>query len=164
MVKFTFDKSFFYVLSGLLAVLVVGGIGWFVSRGGSQVATSPVAPAAQPSVPDTNIPAPVDAGGATGAEAPINVAPPPAPVADGSLDSILAGGEITPEQDALVSRLGPADALEKVQSPDTVWVDTRTAEEFATSHIPGAISIPAYSQDAALAELPKDKEIILYCA
>jgi hypothetical protein len=171
MVKITVDKSFFYGIAALLAVVAVLGIGWLVTRGQSQEAAVPPAPlAAQPVAPGANVApppagaAPIDIAPPAGA-APVDIAPAgAAPVSDGSLESVMAGGEITPEQDAAISRIAPNEALEKLGSEDVVWVDTRTTEEYAASHIPGALSIPAYTEDTRLSELPTDKEILLYCA
>ncbi|MBC8265099.1 MAG: rhodanese-like domain-containing protein [Anaerolineales bacterium] len=47
---------------------------------------------------------------------------------------------------------------------DIVIVDVRSKEEFAESHIPGAVSIPWEEIEARYPELPRDKEIITYCA
>jgi len=166
MVKITVDKSFFYGIAALLAVVAVLGIGWMVTRGTSQEAAVPPAPqAAQPVAPGANVaPPPVDVAPPADA-APVDIAPAgAAPVNDGSLESVMAGGEITPEQDAAVSRIAPNEAIDKLGSEDVVWVDVRTAEEYAASHIPGSISIPAYTEDTRLSELPTDKEILLYCA
>ncbi len=47
--------------------------------------------------------------------------------------------------------------------PDQLLVDTRTAAEHRDGHIAGSINIPLDSLRERLAELPKDKEILLYC-
>jgi rhodanese-related sulfurtransferase len=47
---------------------------------------------------------------------------------------------------------------------DVVIVDVRSKEEFAAGHIPGAVSIPWEEIDNRYRELPRDKEIITYCA
>jgi hypothetical protein len=49
-------------------------------------------------------------------------------------------------------------------NPDTILVDVRTADSFAQGHITGAVSIPELEMANRLAELPKDKHIVLYCA
>jgi len=43
-------------------------------------------------------------------------------------------------------------------------LDVRTAEEFAGGHIDGARNAPVDSLAGALATLPKDKPIVVYCA
>jgi rhodanese-related sulfurtransferase len=51
----------------------------------------------------------------------------------------------------------------QAQKSPMVLLDVRTPEEFAAGHIAGAVNIP-YDQVAAhLEEIPKDKEVVLYC-
>lgn len=58
----------------------------------------------------------------------------------------------------LVRRLrGEADAA------DYLLLDVRGDEAFAQSHIEGAISVPVASLDQRMAELPKDRELVVYC-
>jgi rhodanese-related sulfurtransferase len=47
---------------------------------------------------------------------------------------------------------------------DIVIVDVRSKEEFDESHIIGAVSIPWEEIESRYTELPRDKEIITYCA
>ena len=42
-------------------------------------------------------------------------------------------------------------------------VDVRTPEEYADGHIPGAINIPVDDLRARLGELPRDRQIAVYC-
>ena len=42
-------------------------------------------------------------------------------------------------------------------------VDVRTPQEFAPGHIPGAVNIPVDDLRSRLAELPRDREIAVYC-
>lgn len=44
-----------------------------------------------------------------------------------------------------------------------VLVDVRTPDEFAAKHIDGAINIPVDELEARKAELPKDKDVVVYC-
>jgi len=50
------------------------------------------------------------------------------------------------------------------QHPEHLFLlDVRTPQEFAEGHIAGAVNVP-YDQIAArLAEVPKDKDVVLYC-
>ena len=59
-------------------------------------------------------------------------------------------------QEALLERQGKSD--------DSAYVlDVRSPEEYAGGHVPGAVNIP-YDQIASrLAEVPKDKDVVLYC-
>jgi len=45
----------------------------------------------------------------------------------------------------------------------SVLVDVRTAEEYAAGHIPGSVHIPVDELRDRLGELPRDKEIWVYC-
>ena len=42
-------------------------------------------------------------------------------------------------------------------------LDVRTPEEFAESHIPGAVNIPVDELRRRLGELPRDRELAAYC-
>ena len=56
---------------------------------------------------------------------------------------------------------GEARAAHELQQ--AVFVDVRTAEEYAQSHVPGALSIPFSAFDSRLNDLNKDRWIITYC-
>jgi rhodanese-related sulfurtransferase len=56
----------------------------------------------------------------------------------------------------------PAEAKTLVKKGAPL-VDVRTPDEFAAGHIEGAINIPIDELDARKGELPKDKDIVLYC-
>lgn len=43
------------------------------------------------------------------------------------------------------------------------FIDVRTAEEYAAGHIEGAKSIPLQELAGRLNEVPKDKQVYLYC-
>lgn len=49
--------------------------------------------------------------------------------------------------------------------PQTVWLDVRSAEEFASGHLPGAVNIPHTEVAQRINELKLDKDtnIALYC-
>lgn len=65
-------------------------------------------------------------------------------------------GPASLSQDALLARRQADDA-------QLLVVDVRTPEEFARGHLPGAINIPHDQIGSRLAELPKDKDLVLYC-
>ena len=50
--------------------------------------------------------------------------------------------------------------------PPLIVLDVRTADEFATQHIPGAINVDFLKADfkAGLAPLPKDQPALVHCA
>lgn len=64
-----------------------------------------------------------------------------------------------------VPRISLEELKEKLDAgAEVVVVDVRSKEEFDQGHIPGAISIPYGEIEARYRELPRDKEIITYCA
>lgn len=42
-------------------------------------------------------------------------------------------------------------------------LDVRTREEFASEHLPGAVDIPVSELSSRLAEVPADREVVVYC-
>ena len=68
----------------------------------------------------------------------------------------------TPADD--VRRISVADAHKEVQAGRAVFVDVRTKTEFDRGHIKGALSLPKPEIPARLAEVPRDKTLIIYCA
>ncbi len=52
------------------------------------------------------------------------------------------------------------DGLDRASS---LLIDVRTPAEFEAGHIPGAVNIPVDEIRRRLAEIPKDKEIVVYC-
>jgi phage shock protein E len=77
------------------------------------------------------------------------VAPAPAPPATAPAIPLVT-------QDTLLERQGRHDAA-------LVVIDVRSADEFAQGHVPGAINIPHDQIASRLAEVPKDKDVVLYC-
>jgi rhodanese-related sulfurtransferase len=64
---------------------------------------------------------------------------------------------ITPvSADALVERLDDGAKAPYV-------LDVRTADEYVAGHVPGAVNIPHDQIAARLAEVPKDRDVVLYC-
>jgi phage shock protein E len=50
------------------------------------------------------------------------------------------------------------------QHPDHLFVlDVRTPQEYAEGHVPGAVNVPHDQVAARLAEIPRDKDVVLYC-
>jgi rhodanese-related sulfurtransferase len=72
------------------------------------------------------------------------------------VDDFRAGpGELTPvRQDELLGLLTHGEI---------VVIDVRPVEEYASGHIPGAISMPLDVLPARLSELPMAKDIVAYC-
>ena len=42
-------------------------------------------------------------------------------------------------------------------------LDVRTPAEYAEGHVPGAVNVPHDQLASRLAEVPKDKDVVLYC-
>ena len=64
---------------------------------------------------------------------------------------------ITPvSQEALIERLDDGAKAPFV-------LDVRTVEEYVAGHVPGAVNIPHDQVAARLAEVPKDRDVVLYC-
>ena len=48
--------------------------------------------------------------------------------------------------------------------PDHLYVlDVRTPQEYAEGHVPGAVNLPQEQLASRLAEVPKDKDVVIYC-
>lgn len=64
-----------------------------------------------------------------------------------------------------VAPMGQATLLQQLSTqPDQLFVlDVRTQQEYAEGHVPGAVNVPHDQLASRLAEVPKDKDIVLYC-
>ena len=59
-------------------------------------------------------------------------------------------------QETLVQRQARNDAALFV-------LDVRTPEEFAAGHVPGAVNVPHDQLANRLGEVPRDKDVVVYC-
>lgn len=51
-----------------------------------------------------------------------------------------------------------------IDSKESIYlIDVRTEEQFAESHIPGAVNIPYNKLGVQISQIPKDKKVVLYC-
>ncbi len=57
----------------------------------------------------------------------------------------------------------PLARWEDVPETDALVLDVREPSEFAAGHVPGALNIPLPQMRARFGELPRDREIWLYC-
>ncbi len=64
---------------------------------------------------------------------------------------------------SLAYTLGPVELKNMVEQEKAVVVDVRAHEDYITSHIPGALSIPKSELANRLQELSKDKITVVYC-
>jgi rhodanese-related sulfurtransferase len=60
------------------------------------------------------------------------------------------------------------DAIHKVKNDaghpyDFLFVDVRAREAFNRAHIPGALCAPATELTELAAQLPRDRELVVYC-
>jgi rhodanese-related sulfurtransferase/DNA-binding transcriptional ArsR family regulator len=53
--------------------------------------------------------------------------------------------------------------MQRLAEESVVVLDVRPEEEYRAGHVPGALSVPVSSLEAALQVLPKEKEIVAYC-
>ncbi|MHB1523201.1 MAG: ArsR/SmtB family transcription factor [Candidatus Dormibacteria bacterium] len=75
---------------------------------------------------------------------------------DQILRAIGAGAEGT-------ERVTRAELLERARDGSVVVLDVRPVEEYAASHIPGALSLPLEQLEARLDQLDPDLEVVAYC-
>ena len=60
----------------------------------------------------------------------------------------------------------PIDAVEllkRLAEGQVILLDVRPVEEYATAHIPGALSIPVAELETRLPEIPQGREVVAYC-
>jgi phage shock protein E len=72
----------------------------------------------------------------------------------------------TPAPAAVVVAPLSQEALLEQQSshPEHLFVlDVRTPQEYADGHVPGAVNVPYDQLASRLAEVPQDKDVVLYC-
>lgn len=55
------------------------------------------------------------------------------------------------------------ELLERMRSGDVVVLDVRPEDEYASGHIPGAVSVPVDELERRLAELPAGRDVVAYC-
>ncbi|RUS46931.1 metalloregulator ArsR/SmtB family transcription factor [Cohnella sp. AR92] len=55
------------------------------------------------------------------------------------------------------------ELLERMEKGEVVLVDVRPEDEYASGHIPGALSMPIDELEKHLSSLPMDKHIVAYC-
>ncbi len=136
MIVIRLDRRVLYAVLALLVVLLALGVGLFLGRatGGESAA---VAPAPQAAAPGAALPQP----GAVPQQNPAAQAPP-----------------------SNVPLVTVEEARQRFGQPGVVFVDARTVEEYKSGRIQGAINMPANDSATKYNELPKDKELILYCA
>ena len=66
------------------------------------------------------------------------------------------------DRDALEA-VDATELMERLTVGSVLVLDVRPEEEYRAGHIPGAISVPVHTLEAALQTLPRDREIVAYC-
>lgn len=87
-----------------------------------------------------------------------------APPFSSAKDPIAIAGYVASN---IISRAMPAITWRDLLATDrssVMLLDVRTAEEFSFGSLPGAVNIPLDDLRERMQELPKDKEIIVFCA
>ena len=66
---------------------------------------------------------------------------------------------------ASIPLISPQALLERQARGDASLfvLDVRTPKEYAAGHVPGAVNVPYDEVASHLAEIPKDKDVVLYC-
>jgi rhodanese-related sulfurtransferase/predicted transcriptional regulator len=77
-----------------------------------------------------------------------------------SVREIVKGYLAEPESFAPVRA---PELLELMRAEEVVVLDVRPSDEYASGHIPGAVSIPVEELEDRLTELSREKEIVAYC-
>jgi rhodanese-related sulfurtransferase len=80
----------------------------------------------------------------------------PAPSQPASAPAAASASLPLISQQALLARQAKGDSSLFV-------LDVRTPQEFAAGHVPGAVNIPYDQVASQLGEIPKDKDVVLYC-
>lgn len=88
------------------------------------------------------------------------------------LQSLMACGQQTYDQklqslygNSSIPVIKPKEVKDKLAEKEVVLLDTRSAKEYSVSHLPGAKFVGYDNFDISLVkEVPKDREIVVYCA
>ena len=93
-----------------------------------------------------------------------NAAEPAAATKAASVPAAVPAASAPAPQVALPEMSQAALLEHQAKHADHLFVlDVRSPEEFREGHVPGAVNVP-YDQIAArIAEVPKDKDVVLYC-
>jgi rhodanese-related sulfurtransferase len=76
-----------------------------------------------------------------------------------------SGSTQTTQATGSIEQVDAAQFKKLTESPNALILDVRTAAEVAEGHLPNAVNIDIYGSDfmAKIQELPKDREILVYC-
>jgi len=82
----------------------------------------------------------------------------------GLLPALIAAGAFAGEP-AAVPLMSQETLVERQARKESALfvLDVRTPEEFATGHVPGAVNVPHDQLANRLADVPRDKDVVVYC-
>jgi rhodanese-related sulfurtransferase/DNA-binding transcriptional ArsR family regulator len=84
-------------------------------------------------------------------------------VAEGQLAEVaVARAAYRPQQDEF-EPISVAELQERLRRGEVILLDVRPAVEYASGHLPEALSMPLNELERRLNELPPDKPIVAYC-
>ena len=83
----------------------------------------------------------------------------------GFLENGMHRMEAWPDLVGRVTRVSAAELAETLEAPEVLFLlDVRTEREFASGEVPGAVNVPLPELASRIDELPRDREIVIYCA
>jgi len=76
--------------------------------------------------------------------------------------------QYTESNDSIISTTGKnisaAELKQMIASGEDIYlIDTRTASEYASGHLKGAVNIPSDRLSTKISQIPTDRKVILYC-
>jgi phage shock protein E len=82
----------------------------------------------------------------------------------GLLTALIAAAALAGEP-APVPLMSQETLVERQARNDSALfvLDVRTPEEFAAGHVPGAVNVPHDQLPNRLADVPRDKDVVVYC-
>lgn len=66
-------------------------------------------------------------------------------------------------ENALLEPVDEAALRRRVRGGEVTLLDVRPAEEYASAHIPGALSVPLPQLAKRISEIPRRREVVAYC-
>ncbi|MBI2910629.1 MAG: MBL fold metallo-hydrolase [Chloroflexi bacterium] len=82
------------------------------------------------------------------------------------LETNRGAGDYTwamPRDDQEVPSITPGEALRWSEEHKAVVLDVREPHEYASGHVPGALSLPQADLASRLAEVPRDRDVLVVC-
>ncbi len=76
---------------------------------------------------------------------------------------LVRGPKLSPSKEPSIIYLEEAYENYYLLFKDVVWIDVRSIEDYKRGHIKGALGLPLSQIESRLDEIPKDKEVVLYC-